>query len=191
MKARDSSNKTTHYESDLMVGVREANNNAPYIQGSTGAAAVTYGVVSDSTVANINVTAKGSGGKITLTASSGIVLASTSLSIGSTTPGSSRMTALPFKGIFKSTLTWEVAAVSSHASAEITIASSIAGVAIGDIVSYDWVPQTGASTSWLALAGHRFSTVAASALTVTVWNVTSSAASSNSGEMTISWIDLT
>ena len=191
MQTRDSSNKTTHFGSDLMVGVREANNNAPYLTGSTGAAAVTYGVKSDSTAANIAITALGTGGNITLTASSNIVLASSGLYLGSTVAVSSRFTAMPIRGIFTSTHNCTIAALSSHGSDELTFASTICDVWPGDLVTFSVDFFTGVSTSFLAVAYHRLSTVDTSRLTLVVKNVTSSASGTNSGEVRFTWIDLT
>ena len=186
MQARDSSNKTTHSGSDMMIGVRDANNNAPRIAGSTGSAAVTYGVVSDSTVAHIAIVAKGGDGTIRLTSSGGMILGSTAVG------NSSAMSAGLFKGFFTSTFTWTLAAINSSVNAELTFASTTVDVQPGDLLTYNFMPDVGLSTCKIGLAGHRQSTAAASRVTLVIANVSGSSASgTNSGEVRFSWIDLT
>ena len=190
MSNYSNSSLSMHLLSGLFVGKDEKWTHGIELLPSTG----TPEIAVRSTAANVSlkISAKGSG-NVTVQSSGTTYLRSTAgVYLGSTTPASTWISAKGIKGIFASTYTWAVAqAASSIAPAEITIPSTTADINPGDMVTYNIDFQTGQSTAMLCLAGHRFSTVDTSRLTIVVRPVGSSISGSNSGKAYIQWIDLT
>ena len=132
--------------------------------GSTGG---TVKAVGDDTDITLNLLGKGAGG----------------VRLGSTASGS-----VPIKGAFSSTSTWALAATSSGQVGELTFASTTFDVNPGDLIgAIEVVPTTTA----LIYAGYRTSTVATSRLTVIMANPGSTATSTTSGTIRVTWFDLT
>jgi hypothetical protein len=152
----------THYSNDVVAGVGSSHG-VKLGGGSTGG---TVAAVGDDTDITLNILGKGAGG----------------VRVGSTATGS-----LGFKGAFTSTWTYALAAVSSGQVGEITIASTTADINPGDLIGVNVTP----TTSVLVFAGYRMSTVAASRMTIVMANVSSTATSTTSGEVRITWLDLT
>jgi len=192
MKYRDSSNKTTHFESDVLAGARAANENAVRIYGNSSGTTNYVGIeaVGDSTVVNLDIKAKGTGGIVRIgSGSSGGLVLPGPITLGSTVvTNSSAASAQAVRGVFKSTLAFEQAAISSGALVELTVASTTADVQPGDLVTYriDWAAQ-----DTVIDGGHRMSTAAASRLTLVLANPGSTATATLSGVVTITWLDLT
>lgn len=130
--------------------------------GSTGG---TVQAVGDDTDITLNLLGKGAGG----------------VRIGS-------LSAQPFKGAFTSTFTYALGAVSSGQVGEITFASTTFDVNPGDLIGAIEVTPT---TNVLVYGGYRLSTVATSRLTVVMANVSSTATSTTSGTIRLTWLDLT
>jgi hypothetical protein len=105
--------------------------------------------------------------------------------------GSTANAALAFKGAFSTTFAWAVAALSSGATADVSIASTTADINPGDLVGvYIGLPAD--STQTLSLISYRLSTTASSRVTLTIGNITSTAVGSTaSGTGRITWVDLT
>lgn len=101
--------------------------------------------------------------------------------------GSTTASALAFKGAFTSTITYQLAAVSSGQVGLVTLASTDCDVQPGDLISISVVPTTNA----LVFGGYRQSTADTSRITITMANVTSSVTSTTSGEVRVTWIDFT
>lgn len=133
--------------------------------GSTGA---TVSAVGTDDNIPLNIVGKGTGG----------------VRVGSTSGA-------PFKGAFSTTFAWAVAALSSGATEEVSLASTTCDVDPGDVLSIE-LGLPAVSTQTLTLQGYRTSTVATSRVTLIIGNITSTAvASTASGTGRISWIDLT
>jgi len=170
MEARSTNTKGyVHYGHDVVAGVEEG-------IGIRLGAASTGGVaiiepISDSDTAALTVKAKGAAA-LALGDSSNVV------SIGGV-PYAAKST----------TFAYAYAALSSGQTAVITLASTTADINPGDLVSI----SLGAPTvEPLALLNVRYSTAAASRVTLVVGNITSTAfASTGSGTGRITWLDLT
>jgi hypothetical protein len=164
----------THYQNDI-VAAAGSSHGVKLTGGSTGG--VVEAVGDD---ANISLTLRGKGtGNVVLgNSSQGIVL-------GSAAAGSQ-----PIKGAFSSTNTWALAAVSSGQVGELTFASTTFDVNPGDLIGAIEVWPT-LSTTPLAFTHYRTSTVATSRLTVVLSNIASTATSTTSGHIRVSWFDLT
>lgn len=104
--------------------------------------------------------------------------------------GSTAATSQPFKGAFSSTLTWSLAGVSSGQPGEITFANTDFDVNPGDLIGAIELWPT-ASTTPLAFLHYRTSTVNTSRLTVALGNIASTAASTTSGHVRVTWLKLT
>ena len=141
--------------------------------GSTGG---TITAVGDDANVSLSIQAKGTGPIV-------IGNSSQAISFGGSAAGT-------FKGFFSSTRTWELAAVSSGQVGELTFASTAFDVNPGDLIGALEVWPT-LSTTPLALMHYRMSTVATSRLTVVLGNIASTATSTTSGHIRVSWADLT
>jgi hypothetical protein len=127
---------------------------------------------------NISLTIRGKG-------TGGVVLGNSSQSV---TIGSG--SGSPLKGFFTSTSTWTLAATSSGQVGEITFPSTVFDVNPGDLIGAIELWPT-ASTTPLAFMHYRLSTAATSRLTVAVGNIASTATSTTSGHVRVTWADLT
>lgn len=104
--------------------------------------------------------------------------------------GSTAATALAFRGAFSSTSTWSAGATSSGQPVELTFANTVFDVNPGDLIGAIEVYPT-ASTTPLAYLHYRTSTAATSRLTVALGNIASTATSTTSGHIRVTWLDLT
>jgi hypothetical protein len=96
------------------------------------------------------------------------------------------------KGIYSQNSTYSHAAIGAARTVEITIASTTADIAPGDMISVGFTVDTpNTLSSVCALVGWRTSATASSVLTVTFGNISSTATSTGSGTLHLSWIDLT
>jgi len=102
--------------------------------------------------------------------------------------GSTAKASLAFKGAFSTTLAWTHAAISSGQFGLITIASSVADIQPGDLLS---VTPSDTMAGPYAFAGYRQSTANASRVTVLLTTPGSTATSTLSGTLRITWVDLT
>lgn len=146
---------------------------------STGGVAVVE-PISDSDTAAMTVRAKGAAVLTIGNSSNTVNFAGT---IGSFGAGSAP------KGFYSTTFGYEYAALSSGQAADISIASTTADIQPGDLVFCSLGVPT---VQPLALLNVRYSTAAASRVTMVVGNITSTTfASTGSGTGRISWVDLT
>lgn len=160
-----SSNAGTHFSGELVAGVGSSHG-VQLTGGSTGG---TVQAVGDDTDITLNLLGKGAGG----------------VRVGSTAAAS-----MPFKGAFSSTSTWANAAVSSGQVAELTFANTTFDINPGDLIGAIELWPT-ASTTPITFMHYRTSTVATSRLTVVIGNIASTATSTLSGHVRVSWLDLT
>ena len=169
-----------HFGGDLVAGVEDGI--GVWLQsGSTGATAVVE-PISDSDTAALTVRAKGAA-ELNLGNSSNQVNLLGTVKIGSTA-------AVSFKGVYSTTFAYAYGALSSGATEEITLASTTADIQAGDLVDI----SLGATSTdvGLAILNKRFSTAAASRVTIVVGNITSTTfGSTGSGTGRITWVDLT
>ncbi len=138
--------------------------------------------VSDDTNANIGVRAQGAG-TITIGTSSNAVY----------TPGGLYPDAagMPIKGAYSTTFTWALAALTSGAAGEITLASTTCDIQAGDLIGMIALTPAHSTNDDLVVSNFRQSTANTSRVTIVVTNVASTATSTESGTGRISWIDLT
>lgn len=94
-------------------------------------------------------------------------------------------------GSFTQNSTYSHAAIGVARSVELTFASTTVDVMPGDLLSIGLRVDTADLSSAVNLASFRLSTVNASRLTVVLSNVQSTATSTGSGTLALSWIDLT
>lgn len=103
--------------------------------------------------------------------------------IGSTATGG-----LAYRGAFTSTISYQLGAVSSGQVGLITLAATDCNIQPGDLIGAIEVTPT---TNALIYGGYRTSTADTSRVTITMANPGSSATSTTSGQVRITWIDLT
>lgn len=169
---RSSNTHFTHFGGDLVSNV-ESSHGVQLTGGSTGAIVQPAG--DDN---NILLTIRGKGtGAVQIGNSSSPAI------IG----GSTRT----FKGIYYQESTYSHAAISAARSLELTFASTTTDVEPGDLVSIGLVVATANLSSAVNVASHRLSTAATSRLTIVLSNVQSTATSTGSGTLQLSWLDLT
>lgn len=167
-----------HFGHSLVAGVEEGIGVA-LNPASTGAAAIIE-PISDSDTAALTVRAKGAS-VLTIGNSSNTV--NITGTIGAFGAGSAPL------GFYSTTFAYAYAALSSGQAADISIANTVADIMPGDLVSVSLGVPT---VQPLALLNVRYSTAAASRVTLVVGNITSTAfASTGSGTGRISWVDLT
>lgn len=184
MKYRNSTN-SMHLLNGMLVGGDDRWAVGVQLTPNTTGAQAIVEAVGDSTVVDLTLRAKGTGGVVRLGSSAGgggVVLGSTGVL------NSSAMTAMPIKGVFQSSIAFTNAAISSGQVAEITIASTAADISPGDLVGaeilYAAIPAA-------VYGGYRTSTAAASRLTLLVAVPGSSATATLSGTIRVTWMDLT
>lgn len=165
-----STNAGQHLSNDLVAGVGSSHG-VQLRGGSTGGLVEAVG---DDSNISLTVRGKGTGSVFIGNSSQSVVFGGAS--------------GLSFKGFFTSTNTWALAAVSSGQVGELTFASSHFDINPGDLIGAIEVVPT---TNVLAYAGYRTSTAAASRLTVVLANVSSTATSTTSGTIRVTWADLT
>lgn len=169
MNYRDSSG-ASHYGKPLIVGV-DSSHGVKIEGGSTGGLVQSVG--DDNNIA-LRLRAKGTGPII-------IGDSSQAISFGGSAAGT-------FKGFFSSTNTWELAIVSSGQVGELTFSNTAFDINPGDLIGAIEVTP---STSVLIYGGYRTSSVATSRLTVIMANISSTATSTTSGGIRVTWADLT
>jgi hypothetical protein len=166
MDYRSTNLRFVHYGGDVTAAI-ESSHGVQLSGGSTGG--IVQAVGDD---ANISLTVRGKG-------TGGVVIGNSSqtVTLGSGTG---------FKGAFSTTLAWTHAAISSGQFGELLIPSSNADIMPGDIVFVD-----SGVVAPVAQTGVRLSTAATSRVTVVLSVPGSTAASTISGTLRVSWLDLT
>ena len=162
----------THYQNDVVASVGSSHG-VKLTGGSTGG--VVQAVGDDANI-SLRLLGKGTGG---------ILLGDSSQTVTFGGAGS-----LPFKGFYTSTNTWALAAVSSGQVGELTFASTTFDINPGDLIGAIEVWPT-ASTTPLTFMHYRTSTVATSRLTIVLGNIASTATSTTSGHIRVTWGDMT
>lgn len=158
-----------HYGGDVRSGAQDGIG-LSLGSASTGSTAFLESI-SDDTNANLGIRAQGAG-TITVGTSSNVVY----------------LSGVKFRGN-STTFAWALAALTSGAQGEITLASTTCDVQPGDLVGMVSLGEPAEND--LIVGNIRFSTAAASRVTLVVSNVASTATSTLSGTGRISWIDLT
>ncbi len=165
-----------HFGGDVVSNVNSSHG-VRLSGGSTGGVVETVG---DDTSASLLIRAKGAGGITIGNSSQAVTIAGSGFSVGTSTA--------VMKGIYAKTSTWSNAAISSGAVAELTFASTTFDVSLGDLAM---VAFTDALAAPIACGGFRLSTVDASRITVLLTAPGSTASSTLSGSILVSWVDLT
>jgi hypothetical protein len=129
--------------------------------------------ISDDTNANLGIRAQGAG-------TISIGNSSNAVSISGTKYAS-----------YSTTFTWALAALTSGAQGEITLASTTCDIVPGDLVGFPELYFTASTCDDIFVQGIRLSTAATSRVTMVCGNVASTATSTQSGTGRITWIDLT
>ena len=147
--------------------------------GSTGATAIIE-PISDSDTAALTIQAKGTATVTLGNSSNAVAIVGSAITL--TGAG------LPIKAAYSTTFAYAYTALSSGAFEDLSIASTTADIQPGDLVSV----SLAATTNALTIMNLRYSTAAASRVTVTVGNIASTAfGSTGSGTGRITWLDLT
>jgi hypothetical protein len=158
-----------HYGGDVRSGAQDG---IGFSIGSASTGSTAWiESVSDDTNAHLGIRAQGAG-TITIGTSSNVV------SISGT-----KMAA------YSTTFAWTLAALTSGAQGEITLASTTCNVNPGDLVGL--IELYPAAEDDFTVQYHRTSTVNTSRVTIVVGNIGSTATSTASGTGRISWVDLT
>lgn len=158
-----------HYGGDVRSGAEDG---IGFSLGSASTGSTAWiESVSDDTNANLGIRAQGAGSISIGTSSNAVYVAGQKLMAYSTT------------------FAWALAALTSGAQGEITLASTTCDVQPGDLVGQ--ISLGAPAENDLIVGNVRFSTAAASRVTLVVSNVASTATSTLSGTGRISWIDLT
>lgn len=123
---------------------------------------------------NVSIT---SAGTLTLSGSTGVVISSPSVVVS---------TGLAVKGFYSTTYAWTHAAISSGQFGEIVLSTTQVDIMPGDLL---WIAA--GTVAPIAVAGYRQSSVGTSRVTVVLCVPGSSASSTSSGTLLISWVDLT
>ena len=153
--------------------------------GSTGGRVTAIG---DDANISLTVKGKGTGGVTIGDSSQAVVIAGTSLQVGSTTlPNSTAAAVATIKAILTSTFSFAVAAISSGQYATFELASTTCSAEPGDAV----ILADFSATTNVTVASIRLSTAATSRVTVVLSNVGSTATSTFSGSGRVVWFDLT
>lgn len=129
--------------------------------------------ISDDTNANLGIRAQGAGTISVGTSSNAVYLAGTKMLAYSTT------------------FVWALAALTSGAQGEITLASTTCDIQPGDLVGMVSLGPTPSTADDFIVGDIRFSTAATSRVTLIVSNPASTATSTQSGTGRITWLDLT
>lgn len=178
MDARSTAARYVHFGGDVVAGV-EGGIGVRLGYGSTGAQSIVE-PISDSDTAAMIVRAKGAATLTIGNSSNALNFAGTISAFGA---GSAP------KGFYSTTWAYEYTALSSGAMLDISIASTTADIQPGDLVTVSLGEPT---VPGIALMNVRYSTAAASRVTLTIGNITSTAlASTGSGTGRITWVDLT
>ena len=118
---------------------------------------------------NLRLTGKGAGGVV----------------FGATSTGA-------IQGLHTQASTYSHGAISANRKIEVTFASTTMDVTQGDMfVISSWEPATANFSSVVVVSDVRLSTVATSRVTVVFGNISSTATSTASGTLRVSWLDLT
>lgn len=174
-----------HFGGEVVIGAQDGSG----ISLNSGSSAVGPVISVQGDATNIPVTIKAKGtGKVTLGDSSNSVAFLGSVQVGSTAAGS-----LPFKGAFTalSTISWAALTAGHSDPATFTLSTATVMCDLGDVVSVGLVVDTANLSSQTGIAWWRLSSAASSRLTVALTNNGSTAGSTGSGTLQISWLDLT
>src|SRR5574343_1761679 len=92
---------------------------------------------------------------------------------------------------YSTTFAWALAALTSGAQGEITLASTTCDINPGDLVGFPELYFTASTCDDIFVQGVRLSTANTSRVTLVCGNIASTATSTQSGTGRITWIDLT
>jgi hypothetical protein len=162
-----------HISGDINAGIGSSHG----VQLSGGSTGGLVQAIGDDANITLRLKGKGTGGVVI--GDSSQTLTVQTLAVGS---------GVTIRGAFTSTFTYELGAVSSGQVGLITVASTTFDVNPGDLIGAIEVTPT---TNVLTYAGYRLSTAATSRLTVIMANVSSTATSTTSGQIRLTWLDLT
>ena len=182
-RSTNADGRYTHFGGALVAGV-EFGRGIELNPDSTAAAPNIKPAGDD---ANIGMLVKAKGtGELAIGDSSNTVVIRGNPKVGSTASGS-----LGFKGAFTalSTISWT--AITAGHGREFTLASTTLDVMPGDLLSVGLVVDTADLSSQTGIASWRLSTVNASRFTAVLNTFGSTAGSTGSGTLQISWLDLT
>lgn len=155
----------THYQGDVTAQVGSSHG-VRLSGGSTGGIVEAVG---DDTNVTLRLRGQGSGG----------------VAIGNAS--GSTQSAVGMKGIYASTFTNQIAAISSGAVLQSALSTAIGNFALGDLISIDAV----VTPAEAVLTGFRTATDATTRVTMLISNPGSTATSTGRIVGTITWIDLT
>jgi hypothetical protein len=164
-KSTNSEHRFTHFGGALVIG-HEFGSGVEINPTSSGADA-NITAAGDETDKNLRLTGKGAGGVV----------------FG---PSSTRTV----KGVFSQNSTYSHGAIGAARKVELTFASTTVDINTGDLLSVGLTVATADLSSVVAVTDWRLSTVASSRLTVFLGNISSTATSTGSGTLHLSWIDL-
>ena len=179
MDARSTAARYVHFGGDVVAGV-EGGIGVRLGYGSTGGTGIVE-PISDSDTAALEIRAKGAAVLKIGNSSNALNFAGTISAFGA---GSAP------KGFYSTTFAYVYTALASGASEDVNIASTTADIQPGDLVT---VSLGDVSTNiGLTLMNLRYSTAAASRVSVTIGNITSTTfGSTGSGTGRVTWVDLT
>lgn len=182
-RSTNADGRYTHFGGVVVAGVEFGRG----IELNPNSTALTPNIMPTGDDANIGlgIVAKGTG-KVTVGNSSNSVALLGTVQLGSTATGS-----LGFKGAFTALSTHSWAALTQGHATELTLSTATVQCDVGDVVSVGLVIDTANLSSQTGVAWWRLSTAASSRLTVALTNIGSTAGSTGSGTLQISWIDLT
>ena len=182
-RSTNAAGRFVHFGGALVVGA-EYYNGVEINPSSTNTAAKIEAAGDDT---NVGLTIEGKGtGQITIGNSSNTVALLGTVQLGSTAAAS-----LGFKGAFTAASTISWAGVTGGHGVEVTLASTTVDVMTGDLVSVAFRVATADLSSNVGLASWRLSTVNASRFTAVLNTFGSTAGSTGSGTLQITWVDLT
>lgn len=172
MIARSTNTKGfVHFGGDIASGVEDGLG-VRLGSASTGST-VWIESVTDETSGNIGIRAQGAGTITIGTSSNAVSISGTKFAAYSTT------------------FTWALAALTSGAQGEITLASTTCDIVPGDLVGFPELYFTASTCDDIFVQGVRLSTANTSRVTLVCGNIASTATSTQSGTGRITWIDLT
>lgn len=166
MQFRSTNGKFTHFSGDVVSNVDDSSHGVKLSGGSTGGVVEAVG---DETNIALTVRGKGSGG----------------VAIGSAS--GSTQSAVGMKGIYASSFTVQVGAISSGAVVQAALSTAFGNFATGDLISIDAI----VTPAEAVFAGFRTAADATTRVSMSIANPGSTATSTGRVVGTITWIDLT
>lgn len=167
MEFRSSNTKYVHFGGDILSNVDDGSSYGVHLTGGSTAGIVQ--AAGDTTNINLIVRGKGAG----------------AVTVGSSAGSTSTPQAI--KGIFRSTFTAQIAAISSGQTLEAGLSTAVGGFADGDLVSVYAV----VTPAEAVMTGFRMAADASTRLTMIISNPGSTATSTGRVVGTVTWLDLT